>query len=204
MKVTLKAHTPRAVIDYECEMVFAKASMLEKFLDKQHFDNLCKEGCPNYGKKWSCPPYAPEYKHFVEGYQNIQIFFLSIALEQLDYIKQDYLKVKAANSILKSRIDKALRTTLNDDEFYISTGSCRLCKSCKKKRGEPCAYPRLHTYSFEALGVNVSSLTQELFQKELLWYRSGELPKYTSVVAGLLTNDEIPNRKVIHKLNMLN
>ena len=44
-------------------------------------------------------------------------------MSSLDYIKQDYLKIKAANSILKSRIDKVLRACKDDDEKYISTGA---------------------------------------------------------------------------------
>ncbi len=199
----LKAHTPSAIIEYGCETSFVKTSYLEKFVNKQYFNKLCKESCPNYGNKWTCPPYAPDYSQFVTKYEYIYILLLYIELEQLDYIKQDYLKVKAANWILKSRIDKALRASLNENEFYISAGSCRLCKSCKKKVGEPCIHPELRTYSFEALGINVSLLTTNLFQKDLLWYKPRELPKYTSVVAGLLTNDEIANTKVIDKLKEL-
>lgn len=105
--------------------------------------------------------------------------------------------MKAANSILKSRIDKALRNSMDENEFYISTGSCRLCKSCKKKTGKPCAYPERRTYSYEALGIDVSSLTMDLFQKELLWYKAKHLPEYTAVVAGLLTNNGTKNTKVI-------
>ena len=108
--------------------------------------------------------------------------------------------MKAANSILKSRIDKALRNSMNENEFYISTGSCRLCKSCKKKVGKSCAYPKRRTYSFEALGINVSLLATDLFHRDLLWYKAKSLPEYTSVVAGLLTNNGVTNAKVIDRL----
>jgi len=47
------------------------------------------------------------------------------------------------------------------------------------------------TYSFEAMGVNVGSLVDEFFQKPLLWYSQNNLPEYTSVVCGLLTNLKI-------------
>lgn len=196
----LKANTPRATIGYCCEQCLVQTKYLEKFVNKVYFDRLCKDGCPNYGNKWSCPPYAPEYIKFVEKYEFIDIFMLYIELDQFDYIKQEYLKVKAANSIMKSRIDRALRNSINKNEFYISTGSCRLCKSCKKKIGKACVHPEHRTYSFEALGINVSLLTMDIFHRELLWYRTKNLPQYTSVVAGLLTNNGITNTKVIEQL----
>lgn len=196
----LKAQTPHAIIEYGCEECLVQTKYLEEFVDKVYFDKLCKEGCPNYGNKWSCPPYAPEYTKFVEKYEFIDVFMLYIELEQFDYIKQEYLKVKAANSIMKSRIDKGLRNSMNENEFYVSTGSCRLCKSCKKKVGKPCAFPEQRTYSFEALGINVSLLTMNIFQRELLWYRTKNLPQYTSVVAGLLTNNGVANTEVIEQL----
>lgn len=196
----LKAHTPHAIIEYACEECLVETKYLEKFMNKSYFDKLCEEGCPNYGNKWSCPPYAPDYMKFVKKYEFINVFMLYIELRQFDYIKQEYLKVKAANSILKSRIDKALRNSMNENEFYISTGSCRLCKSCKKKVGKPCIYPERRTYSFEALGINVSLLTADLFHRDLLWYKAKNLPEYTSIVAGLLTNDGVANEKVIDLL----
>lgn len=196
----LEAHTPHAIIEYACEDCLVETKYLEKFMDKSYFDKLCEEGCPNYGNKWSCPPYAPDYMKFVKKYEFINVFMLYIELRQFDYIKQEYLKVKAANSILKSRIDKALRNSMNENEFYISTGSCRLCKSCKKKVGKSCTYPEQRTYSFEALGINVSLLTTDLFHRDLLWYKAKNLPEYTSVVAGLLTNNGVATEKVIDRL----
>ena len=201
--IQLNAHTPRAVISYRCETNFVHTKCLEPFLNKPYFDSLCENGCPNYGSKWSCPPYAPDYKQFVKKYEYLYVFLLSIELDRLAYIKQQYLKVRAANTILKSRIDKALRSAMDENESYISSGSCRLCKSCRKKASLPCAYPGRMTYSFEALGIDVSLLTEHLFQRELRWYREKRLPEYTSVAAGLLTNDKNENTKVVDILRAL-
>ena len=125
---------------------------------------------------------------------------LGLNMNELDYIKQDYLKIKAANSMLKSRVDKVLRMCVEDGERYISTGSCRLCRTCRKKLGETCAHVRLRTYSFEAMGVNVSAMIKDIFDVELLWYKRGTLPMYTCVAAGLLTNNEAPCERLVSKL----
>lgn len=171
--------------------------IIESHMDKAKFDDLCKLGCPNYNQKWSCPPFAPKFFDFAKPYQYILVVLLLVNMDEFDYIKQDYMKIRAANSILKSRMDKALRQSKNDGEFYVSTGSCRLCRSCKRKSGVSCAHPQERTFSFEAMGVNVSSLAMDLFQKRLLWYRKGALPQYTCVVGGLLTNSQIHEGRLV-------
>ena len=192
--------TAHGSIQYSCKTKFLQLNELIKYSNKKAFDMLCKQGCPNYGKKWSCPPYAPAFEHFVKPFIFIQVIMLLVEMGEFSYIKNDYLKINAANSVLKSRIDKALRLCMDNNEFYISTGSCRLCKPCKKKFNEKCSHPEKRTYSFEALGINVSAMIQDLFQTKLLWYKSKTLPEYTCVVAGLLTNCEEINDKVVKQL----
>lgn len=199
----LYAKTPHGFIKYHCKTIFTEVNQLYKYCNQDYFNLLCKDGCPNFGKKWSCPPYAPNYIDFTRQYNKILIVLLQIELEEFAYIKQNYLKIKAANSVLKSRVDKALKKSLIDKEFYISTGSCRLCKPCKCKKGIICKHPQEKTYSFEALGINVSELAKECFGIELQWYKKDYLPEYTCVVAGLLTNAENPEKVFIESLKAL-
>lgn len=201
--VRLCAKTPHGFIQYQCMTIFADTRRINEYCDQEYFNELCKVGCPNFGKKWSCPPFAPNYLDYTYKYEKILIVVLQMELNQLSYIKQNYLKVKAANSVLKSRVDKALRSSMKESEYYISTGSCRFCKPCKCKIGKSCAHPLEKTYSFEALGINVSALSKELFDVELQWYRKDFLPEYTCVVAGLLTNMDNPENVFIESLKVL-
>lgn len=118
--------------------------------------------------------------------------YMRMPLAPFSEIKNKYLRVKAANAMLKSRADRYMRVMADKYGKYISTGSCRLCKPCKCKEGKPCAHPDVMAYSFEALGIDVGALVDRLFDYPLLWYRKGILPEYTSVVCGLLTNDALP------------
>jgi len=187
----LKAITSLARLDYSMDICLIPIKELSICIDKERFHKLCEEGCINYARKWSCPPFAPCFVDFVSTWKNLFLFYLRIDLEQFSYIKNDYLKIRAANNILKSRVDRFLIKMTEKHGNYISTGSCRLCKPCKCRAGMPCAHPTAMTYSFEAMGVNVSRLVSEYFQKPLLWYRPHCLPEYTSVVCGLLTNETI-------------
>lgn len=199
-EVQLIAETPHGKVSYWGKVCTISSDDIALYCDKEQFDGLCRLGCPNYGKKWSCPPYSPLYNDFSSEYQALCIVLLGLNLDELGYIKQDYLKVKAANSMLKSRVDRTLRMCITDGEKYVSTGSCRLCKPCRKKLEEQCAHPTIRTFSFEALGVNVSTMVKDIFDLNLLWYKRGSLPLYTCVVAGLLTNENPPDQRIISKL----
>ncbi len=191
MKFSYYATTKSATIEYTVEMCQYTPAACIGYEDKTKFDNLCKTGCPNYSRKWSCPPFAPLFSDLTLKWENLYLVFLHADLSQFSYITNDYLKVKAANSILKSRADRFVRKMADLYGRYISTGSCRLCKPCKHKTGMSCAHPDLMGYSFEALGVDVGQMVYHCFQKPLLWYRRHCLPQYTSVVCGVLTNEEL-------------
>lgn len=185
------AHTNAGNVQYQISLCLTTPNIVSGFVDIPQFAKLCANGCPNYGKKWSCPPYAPSYIEWASSWEHLLVFLFQIELSQFSYIKNDYLKVKAANVILKSRADRFLRHMAKLHGAYISTGSCRLCKPCHCKIGEPCQHPDLMSFSYEAMGVDVGALTMHCFNKELLWYTRGHLPQYTSVVLGLLTDNII-------------
>lgn len=203
-KDTIQAITPRARIEYEVFILSTDVKNIEKYEMRDRFAALCREGCENYERKWSCPPYAPAYHEFTGKFKNISVCLALARLGQFDYIKNDYLKIKAANTILKSRTEKALRKLIERDVYYISSGSCRLCKPCRCKMQEPCAHPGLMTYSFEALGIDVEDMVHDLFGIPLLWYSKGSLPEYTSVAAGLLSKDKFDTGVIINTLRDLN
>ena len=197
------AITSNAEIKYTIATVAIEANDIVDMVDKSKFDGLCKSGCPNYGNKWSCPPFSPSYTEFIGSYNQLWLWLMYVDLSQFSYIKNDYLKVKAANSILKSRIDKFLRTLSLKYGKFISTGSCRLCKPCKCKLHRACAHEDKMSFSFESLGVDVGKMVETYLRHELLWYSKGKFPQYTSVIAGLLTNEKIDMGMLVDEFNKL-
>jgi predicted metal-binding protein len=189
--ILIYAETNAGLVGYTVEMHLVNPRVCNTYVDKAKFSKLCANGCPNYARKWSCPPFSPSFQKFSTGWESLFVLYMRIDIAQFAYIKNNYLKIKAANSILKSRADRFLRKMAEQYGSFISTGSCRLCKPCKCKTNEPCAHPEKMTYSFEALGLDVSALVNRCFQEPLLWYKPHSLPAYTSVVCGLLTNKPI-------------
>lgn len=195
MKINIVTPKSKGII-VDISAVGIDASYILQYEELVKFKELCKNGCPNYKMKWSCPPYSPFYHEILKGYGFLTVCALTVRLNQFDYIRRDYLKIKAANSILKSRADRMLRESVSENYKGISTGSCRKCKPCRCKLNEPCRNPSKVMYSFEALGVNVSHMVKDLFNFELQWYSKGLLPEYTSVVVGILSKEKGDIKKI--------
>lgn len=159
-------------------------------VNKKLFKKMCQEGCPNYNQKFGCPPLSPS---FFDVVKEKELFFLAMVLELKQFDKenyQEYLKIRIANSILKSRIEKVMRKLEKITKTkFLSTGACRLCKPCQKKIGKPCKHPHKRRYSLESLGVDCNHLTKEAFNLPLKWYKNKQAPEYTTVICGLPINE---------------
>lgn len=185
--------TPSSLITIHAKSIVVPAKDLLSYENKHVFDRLCRIGCVNFNKKWSCPPYSPSYSKLSDGYSNLLLILLYSYLDQFDYIQNKYTKVRAGNVILKSLAERSLRHLEKIfDGIMISNGSCRLCRPCTLKLGKTeCKRPEKMRYSMESLGLNVIKISTDYFDHKLLWYRKKEVPLYTSVVSGLLTNSDI-------------
>jgi predicted metal-binding protein len=198
--IKLLTSTPNRTVEVIFKYTAVEAAEIIKYMDCFKFRELCKNGCCNYRKKWSCPPFASSYEEYAENFKYLGICLLSANMSQFSDIKNDYLKIRAANTVLKSRIDKMLFSLCQNGERYLSPGSCRLCSSCKCKKGEKCPRPDMIPFSFEALGIDVGSMTLELFGHRLLWYKKGSVPEYTTVVGGILANKPMDYNAILNTL----
>jgi predicted metal-binding protein len=64
MKTNFTAYTTfhERNIPYSVEIVEGNVSEMPISVERERFLKLCEEGCPNYKKTWSCPPYTPEFE----------------------------------------------------------------------------------------------------------------------------------------------
>ena len=56
----------------------------------------CRTGCPNYGLKWSCPPFSKVYDKLSEGYKYAYILIFSTSMDKYMDIKNKYEEIKAS------------------------------------------------------------------------------------------------------------
>ena len=155
--------------------------------DKGLFIKMCETGCINYNKKYSCPPFSPDFYSFSRDFDGLFVVLFFVNLDQIK--STEYNKVRIANVVMKSKINMLMRDLeVKFKTKFLSTGSCNLCKLCKCKLKLPCKYPDKKRYSLESVGVDCNKLSEELFGFKLLWYKEKNAPKYTTVVCGLLCN----------------
>lgn len=180
---------------------------LQNYENCTQFNLLCETGCVNYHKKWSCPPFTPTYRKISSEFQKALLILMECSLDQFNYTKTEYMKMKASNSILKSKSDKLMRHLESElSGLMLSNGSCRLCKPCALKNGSPCKRPDKMRYSMEALGLNVEKISLDYFNHKLLWYTNKTAPKYSTVISCLLisyTVDDSLLNKLIKKVDTL-
>jgi len=204
IKTTFSVNTPTTNIIIDSKAVIIDADKLEAFQDKEYFDGLCKKGCPNYNNKWACPPCSPKYFQNAKGVSTDLLVSFYCNLNQFYYTKTEYMKVKASNSILKSRMDRFMRELeVKYTGKMLSNGSCRLCKPCNRKDNLPCKKPLKMRYSMEALGLNVDQISQHFLSHRLLWYKNKKAPSYSSVVSCLLTNTDFTEDEIRGQLAKL-
>lgn len=172
--------------------VFENTEVLIKYFEGERLAKACKNGCPNYGKKWSCPPFASPFTDILKKYSCAFVLIFSTEMNYYQDIKNKYLAVKAANATLKTTIEKCTRDLENYTKGYsLLSGSCRCCNPCQCKKNLPCKHPDKMRYSMEATGLNVQQLGIDFLNHELLWYEDKTLPKYTSTVTLTLFNQNL-------------
>lgn len=182
--------TPNREIKIEAYSGFISKEKVN--VDKKCFTELCKK-CRNYGKKYACPPKSPSFEDICKK-QGLHIVLFKCNLGQIKNTSE-YNKIRIANSIMKSRIDKLMRefeAKSGNKLKFLSSGSCRLCKKCNLEKNLACKHPDKMRFSLEACGINVEKITKELFDIPLLWYdhKTHKAPEYTCAVAGLMCDEK--------------
>lgn len=165
-------------------------------VDKKLFTDMCKKGCKNFGKKFSCPPFAPVFDDYVKDDLLLVVLF-RLDLDQFGH--KDFLKVRTGNVVLKFRIEKFMREL--ESKYggkFLSTGACRLCRSCACKEKSSCKHPLKMRYAMESLGIDCNVLVEKVFGFSLGWY-DGKAPSYTAVVCALPVKDKFNLKELFKK-----
>jgi len=168
------------------------AGALQNYFEGSKIEEACKAGCPNYGRKWSCPPFSKSFLNIGSAYSSACLLCFFTEMSSYSDIKNAYLAVKAANVTLKSLVESCARKIeAHTNGFALLSGSCRLCKPCRCKLNQPCQHPDRMRYSMEAAALNVQRICLDFLEHRLLWYENRTLPEYTSVVSLVLYNQRM-------------
>lgn len=161
-------------------------------VDVPRFLTCCKE-CPNYNRRWSCPPYDFSVEAVWKQYTSILLYeekiFVNPALQNKCFIQEHINELsRALLAPAKRQMTDALLTLEKEypGSKALFAGTCELCESCDKVQGIPCRHPDLMRFSIEALGGNVAQALRLYFDDTILWAKDGQLPEYFILLGGLL------------------
>lgn len=183
--------------------VYIKASTVDELKkeawDIEKFEGFCKQ-CKNYGKVWSCPPYDFSVKEYLDKYKNIYIVGIKLIFDE-ETLSTINTKEKISSYTTKTlhfMKNKIMYEMLNLEKLYpnsisLSAGGCNLCEICSKLNNKSCLHPDLMRYSLESLGFDVGKISSNFLNFELKWATETRLPDYFSLIAGIMTNENISN-----------
>ena len=107
----------------------------------------CKEGCPDYGKTLSCPPFAPDFcdtRTKLDSYKKALLF----ACASMESVSDTALKCR--EELLRLGYKRA---------YAYGGGRCRLCAECEK---DNCKYPEKMLCSLTGCGIDVFGTLKSL------------------------------------------
>lgn len=168
----------------ESEYTVPVEEILADCVDVPKFLALCK-ACPNYGNRWSCPPYQGNMYFVWMAYDELQLV-IRMVKPSPGMTEEEALRMvdreRAAFSAELLRREKEI-----PDAMSLAAGPCTKCgDNCTRRIGGICRMPQELRYSIESIGGDVSKLTERYFGKSLLWIENGVLPEYFLLAGGFL------------------
>ncbi|MFW5895706.1 MAG: DUF2284 domain-containing protein [archaeon] len=142
---------------------FEKSNL--SFIKEIPFDNLyfderaqymCKFGCKNYNRKYSCPPESLKVKNEIQKYDRAILFATTFNYpENASYYKKRGLNYKKEYEIqrISEELDNKF-SMLGVDHFVLAGGSCKRCNQCSFEDNKPCKKPNRKQTSMEAVGID--------------------------------------------------
>lgn len=151
------------------------------------------QGCKNYAKLWSCPPYDFDPVIVWRYYSKLTLLARKIILpnelsERIfdnDELMTQYLEIwnkeRRKFFIELMELERGI-----PDSLMLAAGCCDECAICARTKGAPCIKPDRLRYSMESLGGDVDKTLELYFNERLLWGREGHMPEYMLLVGGLM------------------
>ena len=194
---------------YKIERLEAEISVdkyIDEYVNVEEFLECC-QACPNYEKKWSCPPYDFDVIEYWKQFKTLYVLGYKIVMDeevcQKTYTDEE-IKSITNDIFLKEKLAMSKELYIMEENFEgsvsLSAGSCHLCgdddlvgnSACTRANctegtaREHCKHYDQMRYSIESLGGNVGKTCSKLMRDEIEWIEEGKMPGHFLLVGGLL------------------
>ena len=172
-------------------------AFVRDLVDVPRFLGCCQD-CPNFGRYWSCPPFAFDSMGLWTRYGAIRLYARKLTFqkarlfpgERRTFEREELPKVKGdmARELLAMEAE-------NPGSLALFPGRCEWCAACARGEGQPCRMPDRMRYSIEALGGDCGGALERYFGESLQWARGDRLPERIILLGGLLLPKEDQTRR---------
>ena len=119
---------------------------------------MCKYGCKNYNRKYSCPPFSLALKKQIQaGKYKYATIFATTSKTNKDISRW---RLRSLNHQKESEIQRISMYFHNMfshrgvNHIILSGGACKRCRPCYASIDEPCGKPDKKQTSMEAVGID--------------------------------------------------
>ena len=146
---------------------------------KQEVRDMCKNGCQQYARRWSCPPGCGSLNELREMICHYKKGILVQTVTELeDEFDWDGM-IKAQNRHQEHfHLFLEKLCAFNPEFLPLGTGCCMICKTCSYPDA-PCRFPQKRISSMEACGMVVSEVCR---QNRLKYYYGPNTIAYVACV----------------------
>ena len=168
------------------------AQYINDCVDVPRIEKGC-QGCKNYAKLWSCPPFGFDPVKIWRDYSKLTLYARKISFPKelteksfdADGLTAQYFEIWNKER-RKFFIELMEREQSTPGSFMLAAGCCDECATCARANGAPCIKPDRLRYSIESLGGDVEKTLELYFNERMLWGREGHMPEYMLLVGGLM------------------
>lgn len=146
---------------------------------KQEVRDMCKNGCQQYARRWSCPPGCGSLNELREMICHYKKGILVQTVTELeDEFDWDGM-IKAQNRHQEHfHLFLEKLGAFNPEFLPLGTGCCMICKTCSYPDA-PCRFPQKRISSMEACGMVASEVCR---QNHLKYYYGPNTIAYVACV----------------------
>ena len=170
---------------FRMEQTVKVEDFLKGYVDVPKFEAFCR-ACPNYGKRWSCPPFADDPIEIWEKYTDLRL--IAHILVPKDGTTCAELLEAHEREKMEMRLWLTEQEKQGEESLALWAGTCDLCVSCAKAEGKSCRFPEKMRHSIEALGGDVGKTAADFFNHPIQWMTADQVPDYMTLMGGILYN----------------
>ena len=146
-------------------------------------------GCPNFGRRWACPPFdTPPAELFSLDSLDAKIVLAAVLVEPQKNLSPLQC-VEAAPKIYDEIFYEVERLFPGCQILLAGSCVCPLSQNCPRVSGKKCAFEDRRRMSLESLSYNVVKICRDFLGFEVLWAKGGNQPPYYTLEYAVVTDN---------------